>query len=126
MNIERLTRVRNHIAEHPDEFNMESWPLSTSKLLVARRCIGATVIFLLVKDGEISLEGWHDDHTANKWLGLDVETARDLFCMRNLGRENQYYWPHVTADDAVRAIDTLIETGKVDWSHVTNRVEELV
>lgn len=106
MNVENIKRVRDHIAALPaDQFNMRRF---TSECGTAH-CIAGWAGVLFGTPGE-----FHGSSFGREALGLDEETALDLFYCGD-GAEGDEAW-NSTPQQAVRVLDHLIATGEVDWS----------
>lgn len=57
-------------------------------------------------------------HTiAEYWLDLTRTEARDLFLVEGDTVPNGVSISSVTKDEAIQTLETLLETGDVDWSH---------
>lgn len=127
MNRENIQKVRDHIAAIPaSRFNMGSYfdgPTTEARTYRGMAegacgscaCIAGHALALLVPNGRSG------DYVmrARRLLGLNNREALRLF-----EPESQDYWfmgeelrhESVTRDEAVRVLDHLLETGKVDWS----------
>lgn len=121
MNVENLRIVRDTIALLPPErFNMATWGGLQTNIyaqLVDQfqlkhdcgtcGCIGGWAQALLSKKGE------PEEFEPRDLLGLTSDEAEELFYPR---LPNDRLWNSVTIPEAVKVLDHLIETGKVDWS----------
>jgi len=136
LNIERLTQLRDHLAAlDPARFNMAEWaeiPSSPSPShdtvedfvhnCNSVACIGgwADALFLDPEDRLITASV----ATTFELLGLTDAQGNALCFPGSSGPENG--WPDygvgyedITTTHAVETLDKLINTGKVDWSHVS-------
>lgn len=115
MNKKRLSRVRDLIANvlTDKQFDMGSYG-DTSELRKHKcgsaGCIGGWVCALYPPVGEDLDMLWHSD-VATTALDLNEQQADYLFC----GSLSSVVLGPLTRQDAVKAIDTLIETGMPVW-----------
>lgn len=99
-NIENIKRVRNAIAAAPPEgLKMGTWDCKTAA------CIGGWANRAIDSTGE-----------PRDLLGLDGWEGYQLFYMGNFSLASFDELPAITRKAiAITVLDTLIETGKIDW-----------
>jgi hypothetical protein len=105
MNRENIKKVRDHIAGlPPEQFAMDAWTCGTCA------CIGGWTARLFLPPDELwSLSG------VRRALGITSEDAERLFFWGGAG-PTTVKWSDTTAGQAVRVLDHLMETGRVEWS----------
>ena len=117
----RLTQVCNAIRTRPEHFDMSTYIHDCG----TPGCIAGYTLAVIA--GTNNLHPFLDkaqktpDAIAADFIGLDNETAHDLFKPEGiyaywLATENFCSDEMVTADHAVAVIDNLIVTSEVDWS----------
>ena len=122
MNVERLMKVRDFIVANPNKLNMAFYidtgdkrdadptfgqhlePHNCGTVL----CIAGLTIAMFRPDCAIQNDG-SPGLQAQRLLDLDFDQGIELFAPKNFVRAGY------TADDAVKAIDSLIETGTPSW-----------
>jgi hypothetical protein len=125
MNIERLTQLRDTIATlPPHRFKMNVWSSSLDNgvdlwgepngVIVhdcgTCACIGGWADALFLPE---NIKADTSPQHTGAMLGLSEEEANELFM------PDDVVWEKVTQADAVTVLTKLIETGEVDWSHVS-------
>ena len=121
LNIERLTILRDHIAQlPPSRFNMETWASTPG---TDRGPFDITAGDVKHDCGTCAcIGGWADAlfqpedapinslprHSTEELLGLTAEQGDELF---SPARD----WSSITQEDAVATLTRLIETGEVNW-----------
>jgi hypothetical protein len=112
MNRENIKKVRDHIATlTPAHFDMKYY--ETEKGCGTVTCIAGWAKLLLAPD-----EPKANATLGAKLFGLDIEAAWSLFHAGEPDPRNPLYASRWGAgpSEAVRVLDHLLETGKVDWS----------
>jgi hypothetical protein len=131
--ITNLHRLRDFLAEVPaNQFDMRHWWLSNDDTLFPREkgrhhpcgtigCIGGWTNFLATAKDEHVI---HAEDRAEEWLGLNERTANALFYPHVDGDNHRMRWGQITPTMAVKVIDHLIATGRVDWDVAFEPVKE--
>ena len=128
MNIERITQLRDHLAQLPDSrFNINIWvkdkASDNSDLLTAAQvrhncgtcaCIGGWADALFQPDDYRPMESLLDDTAL--LLGLTVEQVFRL-------THPQVDWNEVTREVAVEALTILLETGEINYEKAIANVQ---
>ena len=121
-----LAKIVHGQQQSPVGFNMGVWHDDagytdhTKHKCGTTACLGGWAGILLRKDGRPrSKPLWDYDagiYEAEKRLGLDHWTASDLFFMHGL----TCYTPEdINVHQAVKCLDHLLKTGRVDWNKAT-------
>ncbi len=146
MHVERIRRLADHLESLPDThqlsmsrivetgsfastFNMHRFvhPCGTAA------CIGGWAVNQMLCDVGLKRKviNQHEKvaHTAQLYLGLDLEKANELFAPRNdhasYRETNAEGYKFITAKRAATVLRHLADTGEVDWS-ATEEVDETV
>lgn len=115
MNVENIKKVRDHIASLPPErFDMNRWPgVGELRKCGTAACIGGWGAAVLFK------RGGRTSVVVSRRMGLSDIQGHRLFYPMNGPR---VVWEDYTTADAVRVLDHLLATGKVDWSIIAEPV----
>jgi hypothetical protein len=129
MNRRNIKRVRDAIAAAPRaKFDMTSW-FSSMRVAPAQMlhdcgtagCIAGWAFALQNQKSKDTIDALTEDYAvddfAGAWLGLDADTADQLFVPQRISLHA------ITRAHAVRALDHLLATGEVDWKS-TRRVKK--
>ena len=121
MNIDNLNRLietlRNPPAASRMGFNLSAWhsrvfegeETHVSYECGTFACIAGWSAYLA--DYELSMVEYDISDIASDWLGLDPQTARELFTPAI-----HVTYTSITREDAILVLSHLRDTGEVDWS----------
>lgn len=134
-NIENVKRVRNLIAELPDEQFDYSVILSSEPECGTIGCIAGWCWVLNYEDRygrrpnakSVSGAFVHGINMMNEprnFLGLTTDAADELFIARRFRNDREeFLCPNdITREMALNTLDHLIETGRVDWASANPEV----
>jgi hypothetical protein len=147
MNVERLRQVRDHLETlPPQQFNMSDWifhsnlvgydkdgrPLKeascgTSACIAGWACILNPIEAEREHGGQkvqVAIVGgvWECEERARELLGLDEHTAKALFTPHNVFGQGVSDLHEIDLPWAIRCLDHLIATGRVDWHKTRDAV----
>jgi hypothetical protein len=118
LNRKNIRKVRNAIAAaDPAKFNMKIWSTSSSREKVLHNCDTAACIGGWAEAVCGDSENLQDlDKDAFELLDLDFVMGDALFSPPGYFKEGAY-----SQADAVRVLNILLKTGKVDWPAAQGR-----
>lgn len=122
MNTENILRLADEIEQRGLNnlgFNMKHFYSAGDSECGTTACIAGWAVLLEGRTHPMNLSTFGCINTAARWLGLDPELAKNLFCPGYTRDEDHCGW-NATPKQAAQVLRHLAETGEVNWCIISS------